>query len=133
MAALLSSTLCSQTLVEFSSSGTRYIGVPVQTWEAIVARRLDANELNRSRARTIVLMRADVADADSVASTYRLDAAEYRDREARAIWERDQVAERLAKSERKVLRLRPWATVMKVQVCVAVVAGTVYVVQSLRP
>ncbi len=133
MAVTISSTLCSQTLVEFSSGGTRYIGVPVQTWEAIVARRLDANELNRSRARTIVLMRSDVADADSVAATYRSDAAEYRDREARAIWERDQVAERLAKSERKVRQLRPWATVMKLQVCVVVVAGTFYIYQELKP
>lgn len=133
MAVTLSSTLCSQTLVEFSSGGTRYIGVPVETWEAIVARRLDANEMNRSRARTIVLLQSDVADADSTAASYQRDADEYKDREARAIWERDQLAERLAKSERKVRQLRPWATVMKVQVCVAVVAGSVYLYQSLKP
>lgn len=133
MAVALSSTLCSQTLVEFRHGGTAYVGVPVETWEAIVARRLDANELNRSRARTIVLLQSDVADADSTAASYRRDADEYKDREARAIWERDQVAERLSKSERKVHRLRPWATVMKVQVCVVVVAGTFYIYQTLKP
>lgn len=133
MAALLSSTLCSQTLVEFSNGGTRYVGVPVQTWEAIVARRLDANHINRSRARTIVLLQSEVADADSVARTYRSDADEYKDREARAIWERDQVSERLSKSERKVWLLRPWATAMKIEVCVVVVAGTFYIYQTLKP
>ena len=117
----------------FYHNGVKYLAVRADSWEQVVARWFENDHKSRARISSIIELNEEVADADSTAATYRSDAEEYRDREARAIWERDQVAERLAKSERKVLRLRPWATVMKVQVCVVVVAGTFYIYQELKP
>lgn len=133
MAVLLSSTLCSQSLVEFTHGGGAYVGVPVPVWEAIVARRLDANEINRSRARTIALLRSDVADADSIAATYMADVAEARQREREALNYANTVRDENGKLSKKLRRRTPWATAMKIQVGVIVIGGAIVTYKHLTP
>lgn len=133
LAALLSSTLCSQSLVEFTHGGVAYVGVPVPTWEAIVARRLDANELNRSRARTIALLRSDVADADTIAATYRADVAEARQREREALNYANAVLVANGELSKKLRRRTPWATAMKVEVGIIVIGAGIITYKQLRP
>lgn len=131
LAAVLNSTAYSQPLVEFDRGGVVYVGVPVETWEAIVARRLDANTINRSRARAIALLRSEIADADTIANTYRRDVEEARKRERDALiyaaTAHDESAELLLKLKRRT----PWATAMKIELCLVVATGAIITFHTL--
>ena len=130
---LLSLTACSQTLVEFTHNGVPHVGVPVETWEAIVAKRLTANDLNRARARAIVLLASDV-DAERLrADSYRKDADDAKAGERAALDSMARAMEENGKLSRKLRRRTPWATAMKVQVGLILAGGIVYGYQTLRP
>lgn len=129
----LNLTACSQPLVEFRHDGAAYVGVPAETWEAIVARRLDANQLNRARARSIALLRSDIADADIIAATYRADAIEARQRERDALTYAATVRDQNASLSKKLKRRTPWATAMKIQLGAIVIGGALITYQTLKP
>ena len=130
---MLNLTACSQTLVEFKHEGRAYVGVPVPTWEAIVARRIDANQLSRARARSIALLRSQVADADTVAASYRADAIEARRRERDALTYAAAVRDENSKLSKKLRRRTPWATAMKVEVGIIVIGAGIITYKQLRP
>lgn len=132
-AAVLSSTACSQIPIEFHHGGVIYVGVPVETWEAIVARRLDVNQVSRSRARAIVLLKADIADADAIATTYKEDAAEAKKGERDALLYAASVLDANVAIQKKLRRRTPWATAMKIEVCLVLSAATFLTIQHLTP
>lgn len=103
-AVLPSLTASAQTLVEFTHDGLQYVGIPVPIWEEVVAKRLSSNELNRMRARSIALLRNDVADVERIADTYRQDAIDAKKKEAAAYAERDKAIEMSAELTGKVKR-----------------------------
>lgn len=127
LAVLLNLTAYSQTLVEFTHEGTQYVGVPVPTWEQVVARRLDANDLNRNRARVIAFLHSDVKDVEAIAETYRKDAEDYRERETAAIFERDQARIENNRLQKLLRRRTPWATAMKIHLGILVVGAAVFI------
>ena len=133
LAVALSLTLCSQSLVEFEHAGRLYIGVPVETWEAIVARRIEANQLNRERAISIVTLGGDVNAAKAKGETYRKDAEEAKANEVAALAKLREFEEANAKLSRKLRRRTPWATAMKVEVGVLLAVGAFVTYQELRP
>ena len=130
---VLSLTACSQSLVEFEHGGTKYVGIPVDTWEQVVARRLSANDLNRARARSIALLNTDVEDVRSIARKHEQDALDERQGKLAAIGERDAALVESGKLAKKLKRRTPWATAMKVQVGVLVAIGGWQVYQTLKP
>lgn len=132
-AALHSLTASGQTLVEFSHNGTAYVGIPVPIWEEVVAKRLSSNELNRMRARSIALLKSDVADVERISETYRQDAIDAKKKEAAAYAERDKAIGLNAELTKKLKRRTPWATAMKVQVCAVALVGAIVTYQELKP
>lgn len=133
LAVALSSTLCSQSLVEFEHAGRLYIGVPVETWEAIVARRIGANELNRQRALSIVLLRGDAEAERTKGETYRKDAEEAKANESAALAKLREFEDENRKLSKKLRRRTPWATAMKVEVGVLLAVGALVTYQELKP
>ena len=133
MAVALSSTLCSQNLVEFEHAGRLYIGVPVETWEAIVSRRIEANQLNRERAISIVTLGGDVNAAKAKGETYRKDAEEAKANEVAALAKLNLSEDENRKLSMKLRRRTPWATAMKVEVGVLLAAGAFVTYQELKP
>ena len=130
---VLSLTASSQSLVEFDYQGAKYIGIPVDTWEQVVARRLSANDLNRARARSIALLNTDVEDVRSIARKHEQDAIDERQGKLAALGERDAAIAENGKLAKKLKRRTPWATAMKVQVGVLVALGGWQVYQTLKP
>jgi len=133
LAVALSSTLCSQSLVEFEHAGRLYIGVPVETWEAIVSRRIEANQLNRERAISIVTLGGDVNAAKAKGETYRKDAEEARANEVAALAKLNLSEDENRKLSMKLRRRTPWATAMKVEVGVLLAVGAFVTYQELKP
>lgn len=133
LAALISTTACSQTLIEFQHNGTAYVGVTVETWEAIVAKRLSANSLSRDRARAIVLLASDVSAERTKGETYRKDAEDAKAGERIALQRLAESLEENGKMSRKLKRRTPWATAMKIQVGAIFVGGIAYGYQQLKP
>lgn len=126
-------TLCAQTLVEFTHNGVQYVGIPVPIWEEVVAKRLSSNGLNRMRARSIALLRNDVADVERIADTYRQDAIDAKKKEAAAYAERDKAIGLNAELIKKLKRRTPWATAMKVEVGILLAVGAFVTYQELKP
>ena len=133
LAVALSSTLCSQSLVEFEHAGRLYIGVPVETWEAIVSRRIEANQLNRERAISIVTLGGDVNAAKAKGETYRKDAEEAKANEVAALAKLNVFEDENRNLSRKLRRRTPWATAMKVEVGVLLAVGAFVTYQELKP
>jgi hypothetical protein len=126
LAVLLSSTACSQLPVEFVHDGTTYVGVPVSTWEDVVARRLDINEVSRGRAQAIGLLRSEVRAVEAEAQTYRDDFNDCMDRAQVIAQERDDARIELAASDRKVKARTPWARAMQIQLGLLAIGGLTY-------
>jgi hypothetical protein len=133
LAALVSLIACSQTLIEFEHNSTPYVGVTVETWEAIVAKRLSANSLNRERARAIVLLASNVDAERARAETFRKDSEDAKARERIALQRLAEAVEVNVKLARKLKRRTPWATAMKVQVVAVVAIGGWAAYQRFAP
>lgn len=102
-------------------------------WEEVVAKRLSSNELNRMRARSIALLRNDVADVERIADTYRQDAIDAKRKEAAAYAERDKAIGLNAELTKNLKRRTPWATAMKVEVGLLLAVGVFVTYQELKP
>lgn len=129
---LLSSTACSQAPVEFVHEGITYVGVPAYTWEDVVARRLDVNDVSRGRALAIGLLRSEVRAVEAEAETYRKDFDDCMDRVDAIAQERDDARIELAVSERKVRARTPWARAMQIQLGLLAIGGLTYLYMA-RP
>lgn len=132
-------TACSQThpsIFDFTYAGVKYVGIRADDWDTMVAKRLGVNELARDRAQTIGLMRSDIFDEGRKKETYMRDADDAKAREHVALQRMSEAVDANVELQRKVKKLRPWATIGKVTVAVGVVGiaiAGVEVVKNLIP
>lgn len=134
-AVLLNVTACSQTrpdIFDFEYEGTKYVGIRASTWESMVAKGLGVRELNRDRARTIALMGNDLVDEGRKKESYMKDADEAKARERVALGTLAECTDHNTELQRKVRRLRPWATIGKVTVAVGVVGIAIAGVEVVK-
>lgn len=120
-------------IFDFIHNGTAYVGIRASAWEDVVAKRLKSNDLNSMRVRSIMELKAEVAAADNVAESYKSDAEECNERFALAMGEIKSRDETIAKRERKIDRLRPWATGAKVVVGLVVLGAIGKGVNAIVP
>jgi FtsZ-binding cell division protein ZapB len=132
---LLNVTACSQSrpdIFDFTYEGVKYVGIKAATWEQMVANRLGSNQLNRERAQSIGLLRSDVEAEKAKATTYTKDVEDAKKRESEAWKQAETCKDENGSLQRKVKRLRPWATLGKVTVAVGVVGLTVAGIELMK-
>jgi len=134
-AVLLNVTACSQIkpdIFDFEYAGTKYVGIRASTWEQMVVKGLSVRELNRDRARTIGLMANDLIDEGKKKESYMKDADDAKAREHVALGMLADCTDHNTELQRKVKRLRPWATLGKVTVALGVVGVTMAGIELVK-
>lgn len=138
LAALLALTACAQTYSQTRSDGWRLlspgmVAMPLEDLHLIHARRKVADGMLSERARVVVEWRGYAEAAQELAALRERERDGAKADMMRAIEEAGIVREENAKLSRRLKRMRPWATAMKVTVGVLVVTGGMAVYKSTIP